>query len=72
MTVCLVIITIVLAHVGGSQGPQDKPWVAWFVLVFICIYIAAYAWSCESASAAQCLLALQGLHDCLKPSQGLC
>ena len=58
MTVCLVIITIVLAHVGGSQGPQDKPWVAWFVLVFICIYIAAYAWSCESASAAQCLLAL--------------
>ena len=52
MTVCLVIITIVLAHVGGSQGPQDKPWVAWFVLVFICIYIAAYAWSCESAFAA--------------------
>lgn len=45
MTVCLIIITIVLAHVGGSQGPQDKPWVAWFVLVFICIYIAAYAWS---------------------------
>lgn len=46
MTVCLVIISIVLAHTGvGQAGVPDQPWVAWFTLVFICIYIAAYAWS---------------------------
>lgn len=47
MTVCLIIISIVLAHTGvGQAGVPDQPWVAWFTLVFICIYIAAYAWSC--------------------------
>ena len=55
MTVCLVIIAIVLAQAGvGQEGHTNEPWVAWFVLVFVCIYIAAYAWSCK-------LLALQSL-----------
>ena len=50
MTVCLIIISIVLAHTGvGQAGVPDQPWVAWFTLVFICIYIAAYAWSCKPA-----------------------
>lgn len=48
MTVCLVIIAIVLAQAGvGQEGHVNEPWVAWFVLVFVCIYIAAYAWSCK-------------------------
>ena len=48
MTVCLVIIAIVLAQAGvGQEGHVSEPWVAWFVLVFVCIYIAAYAWSCK-------------------------
>ena len=48
MTTCLIIIAIVLAHTGvGQAGVPDQPWVAWFTLVFICIYIAAYAWSCK-------------------------
>ena len=53
MTVCLIIISIVLAHTGvGQAGVPDQPWVAWFTLVFICIYIAAYAWSCKTLSLA--------------------
>ena len=48
MTTCLIIIAIVLAQTGvGNDGHVNEPWVAWFVLVFICIYIAAYAWSCK-------------------------
>lgn len=46
MTTCLIIIAIVLAQTGvGNDDHVNEPWVAWFVLVFICIYIAAYAWS---------------------------
>ena len=60
MTTCLIIIAIVLAQAGvGQEGHVNEPWVAWFVLVFVCIYIAAYAWSCELTRA--CLLAWPGL-----------
>ena len=38
MTVSLIIVSVSLAIVG------TKVWVAWFVLVFVCIYISAYAW----------------------------
>ncbi len=49
MTTCLIIIAIVLAQTGvGKDDHVNEPWVAWFVLVFVCIYIAAYAWSCKS------------------------
>lgn len=48
MTTCLIIIAIVLAQTGvGKDDHVNEPWVAWFVLVFVCIYIAAYAWSCK-------------------------
>ena len=40
MVICLFIVSITLAT-GFSAGP----WIAWFVLVFMCIYISAYAWS---------------------------
>lgn len=62
MTVCLVIIAIVLAQAGvGQEGNVSEPWVAWFVLVFVCIYIAAYAWSCK-ALLLPSLLLLQWSH----------
>ena len=38
MIFALIVIAITLAAAGA------KAWVAWFVLVFICIYISAYAW----------------------------
>lgn len=38
MILALVVIACTLAIAGA------KAWVAWFILVFICIYIAAYAW----------------------------
>lgn len=38
MIIALVIIAITLAAAG------TQTWVAWFILVFICFYIAAYAW----------------------------
>lgn len=41
MIISLVIIACTLAAAGAHA------WVAWFVLIFISIYIAAYAW-CES------------------------
>lgn len=51
MTTCLIIIAIVLAQAGvGQPDHVNEPWVAWFVLVFVCIYIAAYAWSCKLPS----------------------
>lgn len=39
MVLALIVVACTLAIAGA------KPWVAWFILVFICIYIAAYAWS---------------------------
>ena len=39
MFVALVAIAYVLATNGA------EPWVPWFVLVGMCIYVAAYAWS---------------------------
>ena len=38
MILSLIVVSISLAIVG------TKVWVAWFVLVFVCIYISAYAW----------------------------
>lgn len=61
MTVCLVIIAIVLAQAGvGQEGHVSEPWVAWFVLVFVCIYIAAYAWSCKLCSLPSLLFCIGG------------
>lgn len=64
MTVCLVIIAIVLAQAGvGQEGHVSEPWVAWFVLVFVCIYIAAYAWSCKLCSFHPCCFCIGVTHD---------
>ena len=38
MILSLIVVSVSLAIVG------TKVWVAWFILVFVCIYISAYAW----------------------------
>ena len=38
MILSLIVVSVSLAIVG------TKAWVAWFILVFVCIYISAYAW----------------------------
>lgn len=39
MIISLIIVALVLGIVG------TEVWVAWFCLIFICIYISGYAWS---------------------------
>ena len=47
MTLSLVVVSVSLAIVG------TKVWVAWFVLVFVCIYISAYAWCAPALAPAR-------------------
>lgn len=55
MIVALVVVACTLAIAGAHT------WVAWTVLVFICIYIAAYAW-CAFSSRMTRLSFLEKLH----------
>lgn len=49
MILALIVIAVTLA-IAGAQT-----WVAWFILVFICIYIAAYAWYILDSNPVQTL-----------------
>jgi len=63
----MVLALIVVASTLAIAGAQ--PWVAWFVLFFICIYIAAYAWYPPPPSAPSLPFSADSCHLAAVPSQ---